>query len=54
MDVLRQVDEGCEFKYNVNEDDMVYIPHDMSIALESLDDLTIFRTMSCQNWLHYW
>jgi hypothetical protein len=44
-------------KYNVNEDDMVCIPHDMSIALESLDNLTIFkifRTVSCQNWLHYW
>jgi serine acetyltransferase len=35
--------EGCEFKYNVNEDDMVCIPHDMSIVLESLDDLMIFR-----------
>jgi hypothetical protein len=31
---------------------MVCIPHDMSIVLESLDDLMIFRrfwTMSCQN-----
>jgi hypothetical protein len=33
-DILQQVDEGCEFKYNVNEDDMVCIPHDMSIVLE--------------------
>ncbi len=57
MDVLQQVDEGCELKYNVNEDDMVCIPHDMSIALESLDDLMIFRrfrTMACQNWSHCW
>jgi len=57
MDILQQVDEGCELKYNVNEDDMVCIPHDMSIALESLDDLMIFRrfrTMACQNWSHCW
>jgi len=57
MDILQQVDEGCGLKYNVNEDDMVCIPHDMSILLELLDDLMIFRrfrTMSCQNWLHCW
>jgi hypothetical protein len=57
MDILQQVDEGCELKYNVNEDDMVCIPHDMSIALESLDDLMIFRRfrrMSCQIWLQCW